>query len=122
MLCSFCQAICTPEDNYCYRCGAPVNVRPLPVRARGSLPSRPQAPSLAPLVAKGIAYLALGVLGHWAAATLARSLARWALRSMTTRRPSLPARNHLSLPPAHHTPWHQEIIVIWRRSEQRGGD
>lgn len=122
MLCPLCQAICTPEDNYCYRCGAPVKVRPLPVRARAGLPSRPQASPLARLVAKGIAYLALGALGHWAAAILVRSLARWALRSITTPRSLLPARHHPKLPPAHRAHWYQEIIVVWRRLEHIEGD
>ncbi len=116
MLCPLCQAVCTPEDNYCHRCGAPLKVRPLPVRRIEGLPAR--RPSLAPVMVRGLAYVALGALGHWALGAAARSLLRWAVRPLLSQGRPLPSPGARRLPTPRRTEYWWETIVVWRRLEQ----
>jgi len=121
MICHLCQAVCTPEDNYCHRCGVPLKVRPLPVR-QGAGPPAQHRPALGPLMARGLTYLALGALGHWALGAVTRSLLRGALRPLVGSRRPLPPAPSRRLPAPRRVEYWRETIIVWRRVESGEGD
>ncbi|GBD14716.1 hypothetical protein HRbin25_00597 [bacterium HR25] len=121
MLCPYCRADCSPQDNYCHNCGSTLGaLRPLPVEeGRSALPA-PSLP-LVPVLARGAAYLALGVLGQWLLRALARAAVRQALRPLAPAIRRQPRRGELAgtevLPPPVEV---SEVVIVrriswWRR-------
>jgi len=113
MMCPRCEAICTPEDNYCYRCGVPLKARPLPA-VHPSSSITPMRQAMAPVLARGMAYVLLGILGHWAARKAADAMARWALRALMGPRAPLPTTRGRAMAPSPKVRPHDHTIVLWR--------
>ncbi len=112
MLCPQCKAVCTPEDNYCHRCGHYLRLYRLPVR--------PQERSLAPLgrvapaLARGGLYLALGVAGQWALRQVVRALLSRALAPRGGR--SLPAAPQERLPAPARPRQDEALLFAYRET------
>ncbi|HXG42374.1 MAG TPA: zinc ribbon domain-containing protein [Dehalococcoidia bacterium] len=109
MLCPHCRAVCTPEDNYCHRCGQYLRVVRLPVRPaeRGLSPLRAVAPAL---VRSGT-YLLLGVAGQWALRQLLRLALSRAAGPRRERRLPADGRGRLPAP----TPTREEATLFTYR-------
>jgi hypothetical protein len=112
MLCPQCQAVCTPDDNYCHRCGHYLRLYRLPVRA----PQRPLAPlgRVAPALLRGGAYLALGALGQWALRQGLRLLLSRALAPGGRR--ALPAQGRGQLPAPSPGPREEAFLYTYRQT------
>ncbi|MCS7275787.1 MAG: hypothetical protein NZ695_02030 [Dehalococcoidia bacterium] len=96
MLCPCCRAVCTPDDNYCHRCGQYLRVvrLPVPPAERGLAPLRAVAPALL----RSGTYLLMGMAGQWALRQLLRLLLSRALGGRRQRQLPVGRRGLLPAP------------------------
>ena len=110
MRCENCGGYSSRADSYCRRCGAELRNLRLPVKRS---PTQPTVWSqAAPVLARGVALVALGVAAELALNTLARGAMRLPALRQPAKASALPARRKRELP--EHSYAVSETVVLRR--------
>ena len=96
MRCENCGGYSSRADTYCRRCGAEMRNLRLPVKRPIAQPTVWR--QAAPVLARGVALVALGVAAELALNTLARRAMRLPALRQPAKAPAVPARGRRELP------------------------
>ena len=96
MRCENCGGYSSRADSYCRRCGAELRNLRLPVKRSPALPTVWR--QAAPVLARGVALVALGVAAELALNTLARGAMRLPALRQPAKAAAVPARRKRELP------------------------
>ena len=115
MRCENCGGYSSRADSYCRRCGAELRNLRLPVKRS---PAQPTVWSqAAPVLARGVALVALGVAAELALNTLARGALRLPALRRSGKAAAVPARRKRELPEGSYAVSETVILrrLIFRR-------
>ena len=110
MRCENCGGYSSRADSYCRRCGAEMRNLRLPVKRSPAQPTVWR--QAAPVLARGVALVALGVAAELALNTLARGAMRLPALRKPAKAPAVPARRKRELPEGSYAV--SETVVLRR--------
>ena len=115
MRCENCGGYSPRADSYCRRCGAELRNLRLPVKRSPALPT--VWSQAAPVLARGVALVALGVAAELALNTLARGAMRLPALRQPGKATALPTRRKRELPEGSYAVSETVILrrLIFRR-------